>query len=268
MLIVANWKMNGSAPFVREWLAEWDKARPLPAPPETEIAVCPPAPFLGMMANPEQHGFALGGQDCSAEKSGARTGEISASMLSEFGCRFVLVGHSERREFWKENGKICGAKMKSAIAAGLTPILCVGETANERKQGKTEIAVKTQLNAALTALRTDEISSKFRMVVGYEPVWAIGSGRIPSPSEIAEAHGAIRNFFAGSELNRGECDIIPVIYGGSVNASNAADIFATEGVDGALVGGASLRADEFARICQAVETQTPNHTRTTPEPKK
>ena len=261
--------MNGSATFVREWLAEWSAARTLaPLASATEIVVFPPAPFLGMIPNPEQHGFALGGQDCSAENSGARTGEISAKMLAEFGCRFVLVGHSERREFWKEDGKICGAKMKSALAAGLTPILCVGETAQERKQGKTENVVKTQLNAALAAFRAGEISSKFRMIVGYEPVWAIGSGHTPSPAEVSEAHGAIRNFFAGSELNRGKCDIIPVIYGGSVNASNAADIFAAEGVDGALVGGASLRADEFARICQAVETQNRNQTQTTPEPKQ
>ena len=267
MLIAANWKMNGSAAFVREWLAEWDKARTLVTLDHAaEVVVCPPAPFLGMIPNPEQRGFALGGQDCSAENSGARTGEISANMLAEFGCRFVLVGHSERREFWKEDGKICGAKMKTAIAAGLTPILCVGETAEERKQGKTKSAVKTQLGAALAEFPTGEISSKFRMVVGYEPVWAIGGGGIPSPSEISEAHGAVRDFFSSEGFNRGKCDIIPVIYGGSVNASNAAEIFAAEGVDGALVGGASLRADEFARICQAVEAQ--NQTRTETKPKQ
>ena len=263
MLVAANWKMNGSADFVRKWLDAWESARDGVAN-SVEVAVFPPFPFLGALADGEKRGFVLGGQDCSAESGGARTGEVSAGMLAECGCRFALAGHSERRRFWGEDGAICGAKMRAAAAAGLTPILCVGETAAERQGGKTEKVVRAQLDAAMREFRRDRADGVDRvcgrLVLGYEPVWAIGSGEVPSVREISDAHRAIRDFLGELEFEAGECDIIQVIYGGSVGASNAAEIFAAEGVDGALVGGASLRAEDFARICRAagMKNQTEN----------
>ena len=266
MLVVANWKMNGSAAFVRRWLAEWESERESEAggiPAAVTAVVCPPFPFLGMLAEAGAVGFSLGGQDCSGaeSESGARTGEVSAAMLAEWGCEYVLVGHSERRRFWGEDGAMCGAKMQSALAAGLTPILCVGETAEERARGETAQTARRQLGEALECLRRGGISPQNGVVVGYEPVWAIGSGQVPSVGEIAEAHGAIRDFLRESGFGGRGCGIIRVIYGGSVGAANAADIFAAAGVDGALVGGASLRAADFARICRAagMKTPTPTH---------
>ena len=252
MLVVANWKMNGSAEFVRRWLAEWRAEWESGGESDSVVvAACPPFPFLGMLADAKKIGLSLGGQDCSAEESGARTGEVSAAMLAEFGCEYVLVGHSERRRFWGEDGETCGAKMRAALSAGLTPILCAGETAEERARGETARATRRQIGEALEFLRRGGISPKNGIVVGYEPVWAIGSGQTPSAGEIAEAHGAIRDFLQESGFGGRECDIIRVIYGGSVGASNAAEIFAAGGVDGALVGGASLSAPDFARICRA-----------------
>ena len=264
--------MNGSAEFVRRWLAEWDGERG-DIPAAVSAAVFPPFPYLPMLADGESRGFALGGQDCSAAESGARTGEVSAEMLAEAGCKFTLVGHSERRRFWGEDGKICGAKLRAATAAGLTPILCVGETAEERARGQTEKVVRTQLGAALEGFQSfqsartggggggggDGVDGKggvgVGVVVGYEPVWAIGAGRVPGAGEISRAHRAARDFLAEMKFDGGGCDIIRIIYGGSVAASNAAEIFAAEGVDGALVGGASLRASDFARICRAAGTR-------------
>ena len=154
MLVAGNWKMHGSAEFVRKWLDEWEAARD-GVSNAVEVAVFPPFPFLGALADGEKRGFALGGQDCSAESVGARTGEVSAGMLAECGCRFALAGHSERRRFWGEDGAICGAKMRAAAAAGLTPILCVGETAAERQGGKTEKVVRAQLDAAMREFRRE-----------------------------------------------------------------------------------------------------------------
>ena len=291
-LVVANWKMNGSAALVREWLAGWEAVRDR-IPDSVRAVVCPPSPFLGMFsgrvgragrtgrAGRANFGLALGGQDCSVRaESGARTGEVSAGMLAEMGCEFVLVGHSERRQFFGEDGESCRAKIRAAHSAGLTPILCVGESAAERKRGQTAKVIRAQLQAALGDFRDEggpdgpEISEgsagpdgsvsngtggsdgsenfgEFRLVVGYEPVWAIGGGGTPAAAEIAEAHRAVGDFFRKNESAGGKCDIIRVVYGGSVGASNAAEIFAARGVGGALVGGASLRAADFARICRA-----------------
>ena len=294
-LVVANWKMNGSAALVREWLAGWEAVRDR-IPDSVRAVVCPPSPFLGMFSGRAgragragrvgraNFGLALGGQDCSVRAgSGARTGEVSAGMLAEMGCEFVLVGHSERRQFFGEDGATCRAKIRAAHSAGLTPILCVGESAAERKRGQTAEVIRAQLQAALGNFRDEggpdgsgsdgpvgtdgpEISEgsagpdgpggsenfgEFRLVVGYEPVWAIGGGGTPAAAEIAEAHRAVGDFFRKNESAGGKCDIIRVVYGGSVGASNAAEIFAARGVGGALVGGASLRAADFARICRA-----------------
>ena len=274
MLVAGNWKMHGSAEFIREWLAQWGSVRG-EIPASVEVALFPPFPFLGMLAA-EMHkngggkgwvGVGVGGQDCSAESVGARTGEVSAGMLAEFGCKYALIGHSERRRFWGEDGAVCGAKMRAATEVGLTPILCVGETAAERKSGKTEKVVREQLHSAMREFRRNPPDGENgtggkRLILGYEPVWAIGSGEIPSAREISEAHRAIRDFFGEMRFEAGECDIIQVIYGGSVGAANAAEIFAAAGVDGALVGGASLRALDFARICRAagMQNQTENTT--------
>ena len=242
--------MHGGAASVREWRAAFARE----AVPESVTAVvCPPFPFLHLLRDCK---VALGGQDCSgfASAEGARTGEVSAAMLADAGCEFVLIGHSERRRFFGEDGGSCAAKIRAATGAGLRPILCVGETAAERERGETATVVRRQLGAALA----DGVPPG--LVVGYEPVWAIGSGRVPGDAEIAAAHRTAGDFFSKKNESgdgaAGECGIIPVIYGGSVGAGNAARIFSVGEVRGALVGGASLRAPEFARICRAAEKKT------------
>ena len=250
-LVIANWKMNGSRALAREWLAEWDAVRG-EIPDSVRAVICPPFPFLGLFSGAAERGFALGGQDCSALAGcGARTGEVSAEMLAELGCEFALVGHSERRRFFGEDGESCAAKIRAARAAGLTPVLCVGETAEQRRRGQTAETVRGQLRAALGDSQNGGKTGSFGLVVGYEPVWAIGGGGTPGAAEIAAAHAAVGDFFRKNGRAGGKCDIIRTVYGGSVGASNAVEIFAVKGVDGALVGGASLNASDFARVCRA-----------------
>ena len=168
--------MHGSAEFVREWLDKWEVRARWRFPIRWKLRFFPPFPFLGALADGEKRGFALGGQDCSAESVGARTGEVSAGMLAEFGCRFALIGHSERRRFWGEDGAICGAKMHAAAAAGLTPILCVGETAAERQGGKTEKVVRAQLDAAMREFRRESADGADGGGRGRRGGWEIGCG--------------------------------------------------------------------------------------------
>jgi triosephosphate isomerase (TIM) len=240
-LAVGNWKMNGglaaNARLLDRLVAAWD------APANRGIAVCVPFPYLGQaQAALSGSAIAWGAQDVSAHDSGAYTGEVAARMLTEFGCRYVIVGHSERRQLHHESDQLVGAKAVAALAAGLTPIVCVGEVLAERDAGKTEAVVDRQIGAVLEAVQRDAA----RMVVAYEPVWAIGTGRTATPEQAQAVHGRLR-----SRLAQADAENVLLLYGGSVKASNAAALFGMPDVDGGLVGGASLDADEFLAIARA-----------------
>jgi len=241
-LIAGNWKMNGGIEandaLVRAIVAGLRGARCL-------AAVCVPAPYLAQV-QVLRHGstLELGAQDVSAHAQGAYTGEISARMLKDFGVRYAIVGHSERRQYHGETDAQVADKAKAALAEGITPIVCVGETLAEREAGRTEEVVKRQLAAVIHA--NGHCISE--IVVAYEPVWAIGTGKTPTVAEVAAAHGHIRKVLAGLT---GEAAGVRLLYGGSVKGSNAAELLAAGDVDGALVGGASLNAAEFLAIAKA-----------------
>jgi len=241
-LVAGNWKMNGSR-VANKALLEAVVAG-LAGVSGVECAVCVPFPYLGEVAE-QLRGTAVpwGAQNVSEHAKGAYTGEVSAAMLAEFGCRYVLVGHSERRQLYGEtDGQVAG-KFAAALDAKLVPILCVGETLEERDTGRTEKAVARQLDEVLTTVGIEAFSGA---VVAYEPVWAIGTGRTATPEQAQAVHAFIRKrIFAGT----------PVIYGGSVKADNAAAIFAMPDVDGGLIGGASLVAKDFLAIARAAATK-------------
>ncbi|MEO8487113.1 MAG: triose-phosphate isomerase [Betaproteobacteria bacterium] len=240
-LTVGNWKMNGGlAENAARFSALVDGWR---ATEGRGIAVCVPFPYLAQ-AREALDGTEVGwgAQDVSAHASGAYTGEVSGAMLAEFGCRYAIVGHSERRQTHGERDGEVGAKARAALAARLTPIVCVGETLAEREAGATGTVVERQLGAVVDALGADLP----RIVVAYEPVWAIGTGRTASPGEAQDVHASLRG-----QLARGGAREVPVLYGGSVKAANAAALYAMPDVDGGLVGGASLDARELMAIARA-----------------
>mgnify|MGYP005865128487 CR=1 FL=1 len=239
-LVAGNWKMNGTGGDLAEVTA-------LLAAPATgvEVLVCPPATLLHRMATLAVGRLSLGGQDCHAAPSGAHTGDVSAAMLAEAGATYVLLGHSERRADHGETDAQVAAKARAALAAGLTPVVCVGETEAQRNAGATLAVVTAQLAGSVPAG-----ADPARLVLAYEPVWAIGTGRTPTAPEIAEVHAALRAAL-GRRFGAG-AGAVPLLYGGSVKPANAATIFALPEVDGALVGGASLKAADFAPIVAAL----------------
>jgi triosephosphate isomerase len=242
-LAAGNWKMNGLAAGLAEAAA---LAAAFPAP-RSELLLCPPATLLSRMADALRGtSVAVGGQDCHPEPSGAHTGDISAAMLADAGAAFVILGHSERRTDHGETDALVRAKTAGAQAAGLTAVVCLGETLADRKAGRTLDVVRAQLQGSLpdglTAART---------VIAYEPVWAIGTGLTPTTAEIAEVHADIRRVLSARFGAEGAA--MRILYGGSVKPANAAEIFAVPHVDGALVGGASLKAADFGAIVAALE---------------
>mgnify|MGYP006299292715 CR=1 FL=1 len=242
-LAAGNWKMNGTGAELAEARA-LAEAHPRPG---VEVLLCPPATLVHRMAE-ALRGTAVqtGGQDCHAAASGAHTGDVSAEMLAEAGASHVIVGHSERRADHGERDADVAAKVDAARRAGVIAILCVGETEAERDAGRTLEVVSTQLAGSLP---TGTMASG--LVVAYEPVWAIGTGRTPTTGEIAEVHAHLRDELA-TAIGSGARDV-PLLYGGSVKPANAAEIFAVSDVDGALVGGASLKASDFSAIVAALE---------------
>jgi triosephosphate isomerase len=240
-LVVGNWKMNGSlaanARLLGRLASEWTGAE------SRELAVCVPAPYL-MQAQAALTGTALawGAQDVSEHTHGAYTGDVSAAMVAEFGCRYAIVGHSERRQLHGETDGQVGAKARAALDAALVPIACVGETLAERERGDTSAVIERQVAAVIDALGKDVA----RIVVAYEPVWAIGTGRTASPDQAQAVHAALRAQLAAASGGN-----VALLYGGSVKAANAAALFAMPDIDGGLVGGASLDADEFLTIARA-----------------
>ena len=240
-LVVGNWKMNGNRAANTELLAALKAAGPWVA----EVAVCVPAPYLGDAALSLQgEAIGWGAQDCSAFESGAYTGEVSALMLAEFGCRYTLVGHSERRAFHAETDQAVADKAKTALAHRITPIVCVGETLAEREAGTTAEVVKRQLSAVIHTL-AHCIS---QIVVAYEPVWAIGTGRTATPEQAQAVHALLRAQLKAATEHATD---MKILYGGSVKADNAPVLFAQADIDGGLIGGASLKAVDFAAICRA-----------------
>ena len=240
-LVVGNWKMNGSRAANAELLAALKAAGPWVA----EVAVCAPAPYLADVALSLQcDGIRWGAQDCSAFESGAYTGEVSAAMLAEFGCRYVIVGHSERRGYHAESDQLVADKAKAALAHQITPIVCVGETLAEREAGQTDAVVKRQLSAVIHTLA----HCIPQVVVAYEPVWAIGTGKTASPEQAQAVHALLR---AQLKAATRHADDMKILYGGSVKADNAAVLFAQPDIDGGLIGGASLKAADFGAICRA-----------------
>jgi len=240
-LIVGNWKMNGSRPANAELLAALIAGRPYAA----DVAVCVPAVFLtetaATLAGSE---LRWGAQDVSPHDSGAYTGEISAAMLHDCGCRYAIVGHSERRAYHCESDLLVAQKAQAALSRGVTPIVCVGETLQEREAGSTEAVVKRQLSVVIHQLA----HCVAEMVVAYEPVWAIGTGRTATPEQAQAVHAVLR---AQLQAATGHADTMKILYGGSVKADNAATLFAQPDIDGGLIGGASLKATEFIPICRA-----------------
>ncbi|MEP6740846.1 MAG: triose-phosphate isomerase [Caldimonas sp.] len=240
-LVVGNWKMNGSRAANAELLAALKAAGSFAA----EVSVCPPAPYLGeVAATLAGSAIAWGAQDCSSHAPGAYTGEVSAAMLAEFGCKHVIVGHSERRALHGESDQLVAEKAKMALASGLVPIVCVGETLAERVAGQTESVVGRQLAAAIDLLGSRIESA----VVAYEPVWAIGTGKTASPEEAEAVHAHLRAALRAASAGGAA---IRILYGGSVKADNAALLFAKPDIDGGLIGGASLKAADFVAICRA-----------------
>lgn len=239
-LIAGNWKMNGDIATARILArAIADAAQDAAC----DVVLCPPFTALSAVAAVIGSGkVALGGQDCHSAISGAHTGDISAAMLADLGCRYVIVGHSERRTGHGERDDLVQAKAAVAHAAGLTAIICVGESGRERDAGEALTAVEAQIAGSLP-----DGASAGNTVIAYEPVWAIGTGRTPTPAQIAGMHAHMRRVLA-DRLSSDSADSLRLLYGGSVGADNAAMILALQGVDGALVGGASLKADGFLAI--------------------
>ncbi|RUT33189.1 triose-phosphate isomerase [Arsenicitalea aurantiaca] len=242
-LIVGNWKMNGLGASLGEF-ADLASLLTTGEPPRCIVAICPPATLLSQMADQGAlSGILTGGQDCHVAQNGAHTGDISAAMLADAGAQFVIVGHSERRADHGETDDLVRRKAVAALAAGLTPIICVGETEAERDAGQAEAVVGAQLAASVP----DEAASH-EVVIAYEPVWAIGTGRTPTNEEIGQMHGALRARLVERFGDRGAA--IRLLYGGSMKPINAREILMIDNVDGGLVGGASLLAKDFyAIIC-------------------
>ena len=244
-LVAGNWKMNGSLDSVTT-LIEGIKAG-LGTVTRAELAVCPPFVYIPQVAAMIQgSGISLGAQDVSDQEAGAYTGEVAPGMLIDVGCRYAIVGHSERRTLYGENDDFTARKFAAARKAGLVPILCVGELLEEREQGITGQVVARQLDAVIAL---EGIAALGAAVIAYEPVWAIGTGKTATPEQAQEVHALIRGRLAA--LDAGVAEAVRILYGGSMNAGNAADLLAMDDIDGGLIGGASLKPNDFLAIGQA-----------------
>ncbi|MCE7525337.1 triosephosphate isomerase [Alloalcanivorax xenomutans] len=244
-LVAGNWKMNGRLDMVEALGASLGGLRNSRA----EVAVCPPFPYLAALARAlGGSGVQIGAQNVSSHEDGAFTGEVSAEMLADMGCRYVIVGHSERRALYGEDDELVGEKFLRAQQGGLIPILCVGETLREREAGETEQVVVRQVSSVLDVAG---IGAFDQAVVAYEPVWAIGTGETATPEQAQEVHARLRSALAAEDAS--VASRIRLLYGGSVKSDNAALLFAQPDIDGGLIGGASLSADEFSAICLAAE---------------
>ena len=243
-IVAGNWKMNASKETVNSLiegiLSGVNEAT-------SEVIVCAPFPYLSQVESLiNKSKLMLGAQNLNVNPAGAYTGEVSADMIKDFGAHYVIVGHSERRSLYGETNAIVAEKTKTAIDAGLTPLLCVGESLEDRESGNTEAVVEEQINAVIDLIG---IESFDQVIIAYEPVWAIGTGLTASPEQAQAVHLFIRNLLADSSEKIAKRT--PILYGGSMNAGNASDLISCSDIDGGLIGGAALKAEDFLQICKA-----------------
>lgn len=246
-LVVANWKMNGSVEANRAWVESFSAFTPL----QTELVVCAPFVYIRSLRDrllASALDINVGAQNCSEHDNGAYTGEVSAQMLSDISCPWVILGHSERRTLFGETNEIVAQKAKKAVEAGLRPIVCVGETLEQREAGQTTDVVLAQLNAVLDAIGPEALAGG---ALAYEPIWAIGTGKTATPQQAEIVHASLR--YGVESRNSSAAENLRILYGGSVKPSNAAALFACNDIDGGLIGGASLKASEFYEIAQAAQ---------------
>ena len=245
-IVIANWKMNGLSKQVESFAKEFSNCRMT----DVDIVICPPSPVLSLCSSKFVNtGIKTGSQDCHDSQKGAFTGDVSAEMLKDAGASYVIVGHSERRDRYKESSLLVSLKVLAAWAVGLKAIVCVGETEFQRCSGKTKRIVKKQLLQSIP----DEVSHE-NLLIAYEPVWAIGTGAIPKVNEIKIVHSRVRKFLC-KRFGNDQGQMIPIVYGGSMNANNANNILGIENVDGGLVGGASLNSVEFKKIISIAQNK-------------
>ncbi|AWH18246.1 triose-phosphate isomerase [Stenotrophomonas sp. ZAC14D2_NAIMI4_7] len=243
-IVAGNWKLHGSRQFATELLGQVVAGLPQAG---VEVVILPPLPYLGELVEDfGETGLVFGAQDVSSNEKGAYTGEVCAAMLHEVGARYGLVGHSERRQYHQESSELVARKFAAALHAGLVPVLCVGETLEQREAGQTEAVIASQLAPVLALVGAEGFASA---VVAYEPVWAIGTGKTASKEQAQQVHAFIRGEVA--RMDARIADSLPILYGGSVKPDNAGELFAQPDVDGGLVGGASLVAADFLAIAQA-----------------
>jgi triosephosphate isomerase len=244
-LVAGNWKMNGSTASAQALLAGIKEG--MAAVTRTEVLVCPPFPYLALaVAALAGSRVAVGAQNACTEPSGAYTGEVAAPMIKDLGCTYVILGHSERRQYYGETDEIIAKKYAQVLEAGLTPILCVGETLAEREQGRTEAVVAQHLDGVMRTAGVDAIA---RGVIAYEPVWAIGTGMTATPAQAQEVHAFLRQRIAAESPDVAAG--VRILYGGSMKPDNALELMSQTDIDGGLIGGASLKASDFLAICQA-----------------
>lgn len=242
-LIVGNWKMNGSLAMNAELLGG---IRAGLGDVSCDLAVCVPFPYLAQcQALLEGSDVALGAEDVSAHAVGAYTGQVSTRMLLDFDCKYVIVGHSERREYCNESDELVANKVQRALAGGLTPIVCVGESLKEKEEGKTAEVVGRQMDAVLSVLEEREVCD---IIVAYEPVWAIGTGKTPTPDMVGDVHALLRELMV--RKNPDAAKSVRILYGGSMKPSNAEEFLKMPDIDGGLIGGAALKAADFLAIAR------------------
>lgn len=243
-IVAGNWKLHGSRQFATELLGQVAAGLPKSG---VEVVILPPMPYLGELVEDfGETGLVFGAQDVSSNEKGAYTGEVCAAMLHEVGARYGLVGHSERRQYHNESSELVARKFAAALHAGLVPVLCVGETLEQREAGQTEAVIASQLAPVLELVGAAGFANA---VVAYEPVWAIGTGRTATKEQAQQVHAFIRGEVA--RIDARIADSLPIVYGGSVKPDNAGELFAQPDVDGGLVGGASLVAADFLAIAEA-----------------
>lgn len=246
-LVAGNWKMNGTLESISP-LVDGVK-QGLSGMSNVEVSICPPFVYLAEVSDLiKGSSILLGSQNVSQEDEGAFTGEVSCKMLNDFDCHYVIIGHSERRSLYGESSELVAEKFIQVQKAGLTPILCLGELLEEREGGETEAVIGQQLRAVLEKVGADGFK---QAVIAYEPVWAIGTGLTATPEQAQEVHNFIRDLVAEYESDRTVAEQVRILYGGSVKPDNAKEIFAMKDIDGGLIGGAALKAEDFLGICQA-----------------
>ncbi len=244
-MVAGNWKMNGSSESIKALLSGIKSA--IDTVKTAKVVTCAPSIYLPLVqAELKDTTIGFGGQDISVQESGAYTGEIAASMYQDFGCQYVIVGHSERRTYHNESDQLVAEKFATARKAGLIPLFCIGETLEERESDITEAVVERQIQAVIDLEGVEALADG---VIAYEPVWAIGTGVTATPEQAQEVHAFIRGLIAKQSAETAEK--VQILYGGSMNPSNAAELLSKSDIDGGLIGGASLKADDFLAICTA-----------------